>query len=403
MQNSAISVKQLNMYVKSLVESDKRLNYVSVVGEISNFKSHYSSGHWYFTVKDSDASVRCVMFKGSNSRVTFLPKDGERVIISGRVSIYEKDGQYQFYAESMVPYGEGDLAFAFKLCKEKLEKEGLFDESSKRPINRMPKRIAVVTSDTGAAVHDICSTLENRMPSCEIVLCPVAVQGENAVSSIIKTLDRVYALSGIDTVIIGRGGGSNEDLAPFNNEMLARKVFESPFPVISAVGHETDFTICDFVADIRAATPTAAAITATFDASETAQKITENKNKLQSAISVVFEKYKYRLQVLMLSAALKKPTEIIDRKLQTVDSLTAELKEAFSKPLREAETKLYKTISKLDALSPLKTLNRGYAFAQKGEKPITGTGDVGIGDEISLRFTDGSLRCLVKEKSNGKI
>ena len=401
--NSAISVKQLNLYVKSIIEGDKRLNLISVEGEISNFKNHYASGHWYFTVKDSDASVKCVMFRGSASRVTFVPKDGMRVVITGRVSLYEKDGQYQFYADSMVPFGEGDLALTFRIIKEKLEKEGLFDESEKRPINKTPKRIAVVTSDTGAAVHDICTTLESRMPSCEIVLCPVTVQGENAPKNIINTLERVYALSGIDTIIIGRGGGSAEDLAPFNDEMLARKIYESPIPVISAIGHETDFTICDYVADLRAATPTAAAMLAVQDVSEVLLKIKQYKNRLITLSGMIFDKYRYRLESVLNSSVLKKPDEIIDRKLETVDYLTGRLKTALDTKFTKSESKLLKSIASLDALSPLKTLSRGFSYATKDNKPITGINEIAVGDNILLKFADGNAVCEVKEKQNGKI
>ena len=401
--NNTVSVKQLNLYVKSVIEGDKRLNFISVEGELSNFKNHFASGHWYFTIKDSEASVKCVMFRSSAQRVTFLPQDGMRVVIAGRVSLYEKDGQYQFYADNMVPFGEGDLALAFKLTKEKLEKEGLFDTAHKRPINKNPKRIAAITSDTGAAVHDICTTLESRMPSCEIVICPVLVQGKTAAKGIIDMLDRVYALDGIDTIIIGRGGGSAEDLAPFNDEMLARKIYESPVPVISAVGHETDFTICDFVSDLRAATPTAAAVLATNDVFEIVVRIKQYKNRLFGAFGMIFDRYRYRLEAVLNSSVFKKPTDITDRKLETVDYLTNRLKTAIETKLTKSESELLKNIASLDALSPLKTLSRGFSYATKDNRPITAVSDIAVGDNISLRFADGSAVCEVKEKQNGKI
>lgn len=252
MLNNSVTVKQLNLYIKSLIDSDQKLCNISVTGEISNFKNHYSSGHWYFTLKDADAQIRCVMFKWSNERVKIDLSDGMSVTVTGRVAVYEKDGQYQLYAESISAVGEGDLALKFQQIKEKLKSEGLFDTETKRAIPRFPKKIAVVTSDTGAAVKDITDILGRRYPICKIVMCPVAVQGEAAAKSMIDTLDKLYTLSDIDTVIIGRGGGSAEDLAAFNDEALARKIYESPFPVISAVGHETDFSISDFVADKRA-------------------------------------------------------------------------------------------------------------------------------------------------------
>ena len=401
--NNTVSVKQLNLYVKSVIEGDKRLNFISVEGELSNFKNHFASGHWYFTIKDSEASVKCVMFRSSAQRVTFLPQDGMRVVITGRVSLYEKDGQYQFYADNMVPFGEGDLALAFKLTKEKLEKEGLFDTAHKRPINKSPKRIAAITSDTGAAIHDICTTLESRMPSCEIVICPVLVQGKTAAKSIIDTIDRVYAVDGIDTIIIGRGGGSAEDLAPFNDEMLARKIYESPVPVISAVGHETDFTICDFVADLRAATPTAAAVLASNDMFDTTVRIKQYKNRLFAAFGIIFDRYRYRLEAVLNSSVFKKPTDITDRKLETVDYLTVRLKTALETKLTKSESKLLKSIASLDALSPLKTLSRGFSYATKDNIPITAVSDIAVGDNISLRFADGNAVCEVKEKINGKV
>ena len=259
MQDNVISVKQLNLYARSLLEGDIRLSNIAVAGELSNFKNHYSSGHWYFTLKDNDAAIRCVMFRGNASAVKFEPSDGLQVILRGRVSIYERDGQYQFYAEEMLPAGIGDIALKFEQTKEKLKKEGLFDPESKRPLVKFPKRIAVVTSPTGAAVRDIFNILSRRWPLAEIIMCPVSVQGELAVPEMLKTLDRVYEVEGVDALIIGRGGGSAEDLWAFNDEALARKIYESPFPVISAVGHGTDFTICDFVADLRAPTPSAAA------------------------------------------------------------------------------------------------------------------------------------------------
>ena len=265
---NSLSVKQLNFYVRSLIEGDAILNNVTVLGEISNFKNHYQSGHFYFTLKDSDAAVRCVMFKAYAQQIKFKPSDGMKVLLKGRVSLYEKDGQYQFYAEEMLEDGIGDITRKFNEIKDKLSMEGLFDTSSKRPIPKFPKRIAVVTSDTGAAVEDILNILSRRWKTSEIIMCPVAVQGKCAVPEICSTLERLYCLSDIDVIIIGRGGGSIEDLWAFNEEALARKIYESPIPVISAVGHETDFTICDFVSDLRAPTPSAAAEFATPDGAE---------------------------------------------------------------------------------------------------------------------------------------
>ena len=247
------------------------------------------------------------MFRGSAAKVKFAVKDGLAVVLKGRVSLYEKDGQYQFYAEEMHPVGEGDLAIAFKQVKEKLEREGLFDSASKRPIEKYPKRIAVITSDTGAAVCDILNITSSRYPACEIVMCPVLVQGDMAANDMINTLDRVYTLEDIDTIIIGRGGGSAEDLHCFNDEMLARKIYESPFPVISAVGHETDFTICDFVADLRAPTPSAAAELAVPDINEIKQKLLTLNTSLKTSLISKYRINKLKLDTLLNANCFKNP------------------------------------------------------------------------------------------------
>ncbi len=391
----SISVKQLNLYVKSLLESDKKLNFVSVYGEISNFKNHYASGHLYFTVKDKDAAIRCVMFSSAAKNITFEPKDGTKVIISGRVSVYEKDGQYQFYVTSMTEYGEGELSKQFKLTKEKLEKEGLFAEESKRTPIKFPKKIAVITSKTGAAVHDICSTLQKRWPVCEIVLCPVLVQGENAPLSMINALDTVYGLDGIDTIIIGRGGGASEDLSAFNDESLARKIYESPVPVISGVGHETDFTICDFVSDIRAATPTAAAILASVDINDIKLQLDKNDTRLNNAINSTFERLTLKLNALKTSRALSDSLFVLEQKMQTVLHHRQNLCSLINKTYEKNENDLKRSIALLDGLSPLKTLKRGYAIALKEEKTVKSVKDINKSDKLSLKFADGSAECEV--------
>ncbi len=397
MLDSAISVKQLNLYVKSLIESDKRLNRVTVLGEISNFKNHFSSGHWYFTLKDNDAMVRCVMFKNSAIKVNFEAQDGISVLVSGHISLYEKDGQYQFYVDTMIPYGEGDLSLKFKLLFDKLKSEGLFDEENKRPICKHPKRIAVITSATGAAVHDICSTLEKRMPSCEIVLCPVSVQGELAAKDMVKTLDRVYALENIDTVIIGRGGGSAEDLSAFNDEELARKIYESPFPVISAVGHEVDFTICDYVSDARAATPTGAAVIASEDMSENKEMLKSLSVRLATRMQGLMQNYELRLKSAAASRVIVNACEYIDKKMQTLDYLTKDADNAIEKILSNSEKVFDSLLVKLDGLSPLKILKRGYGVVSGENGTVTSVNDVKTGENIKIRLTDGTINCEVKE------
>ena len=401
MNNNVLTVRQLNLYVKSLLESDSRLVYTAVTGEISNFKNHYSSGHWYFTLKDKDAAIKAVMFKGSAWRVNFTPSDGMLVTVRGRVSLYEKDGQYQFYAEEMYEAGEGDLALQFKMIKEKLEKEGLFDLESKRPLPKFPKKIAVITSDTGAAVQDMMNILGRRYPVCEIVMCPVAVQGENAVPDMLKTLDRVYELSDINTIIIGRGGGSAEDLNAFNSEALARKIYESPIPVISAVGHETDFTICDFVADKRAATPSEAAELAVPDMLKLKADLDRNKNAMKNAFLSKYEIAALKLSGLMSVRAFTNPNSMIESKMQTLDSLCDKNRTLINKIFETKANDFSLSVTKLDGLNPLKIMARGFGVAEKEGKIIKSVDNIGKGDEISIKLSDGAALCTVNEISKG--
>lgn len=395
----AVTVKQLNLYVKSLIEGDLRLCDIYVTGEISNFKNHYASGHLYFTLKDNDAAIRCVMFKSYTSQIKFKVEDGLKVILRGRVSIYEKDGQYQFYAQEMHAAGIGDISLQFEQIKEKLAKEGLFDQDSKRPIPKFPKRIAVITSETGAAVQDIINILSRRWKSAEIVLCPVLVQGESAAPDMIKTLDRVYSLSDCDLIIIGRGGGSIEDLWAFNDEMLARKIYESPIPVISAVGHETDFTICDFVADLRAPTPSAAAELAVPDSYEILQKIGAYNSRLYSALQNKLDLSKSKFKLLASSSYLNRPIEsLLEKPLQDIDNLSDKLILTFKSRVDDFKARLSKDLASLDALSPLKVLARGYSVAEIDSHPINSIKSVDVGDKFKLRLNDGSLICEVKEK-----
>ena len=399
MQNSTLTVRQLNLFVKSLIEGDVRLNDITVIGEISNFKNHYASGHLYFTLKDNDASIRCVMFKGYAQYVKFAVKDGLKVFLRGKVSIYEKDGQYQFYAQEMHEYGKGDIALQFEQIKEKLTNEGLFDTESKRPIPKFPKRIAVITSDTGAAVQDIINILSRRWPLCEIMLYPVAVQGENAVPDMLNALDKVYESALCDTIIIGRGGGSIEDLWAFNSELLARKIYESPIPVISAVGHETDFTICDFVSDLRAPTPSAAAELAVPDINEIVIKINSYNTSLKNLLLSKYNLNKVKLEKLTNSYVLKSPSDsILSEKQQITDNLSDRLLLNFQNILNHNKSRLSNNISKLDALSPLKILSRGFSVIESEGKVITSAKSVEIGDNVTLTLSDGKLNCTVNSK-----
>ena len=394
----ALSVKQLNLFVKSLIEGDVRLSNVTVTGEISNFKNHYQSGHFYFTLKDEDAQIRCVMFRAYACRVPFAVRDGLNVVLRGRVSLYEKDGQYQFYAEEMHEQGLGDISLQFQQIKERLAKEGLFDEENKRPLPRFPKRIAVITSDTGAAVQDILNITARRYPLCEIMLCPVAVQGENAVPSMLDALERVYALSNCDAIIIGRGGGSIEDLWAFNSEILARKIYESPIPVISAVGHETDFTICDFVADLRAPTPSAAAELVVPDINEIYGFLNKRGDALKNALLSKYNLNKAKFQSVCEKQIFAKPEKLIQQREEQLDYLTEKLVIAFTTTLKNQQSRLSNAASKLDALSPLKVLSRGYSIAEIDNKPITSINDAEKGDKLTLKLNDGKLVCTVDDK-----
>ncbi len=394
-----VTVKQLNLFVKSLIEGEARLNDIYVTGEISNFKNHYASGHLYFTLKDNDASIRCVMFKGYASRLKFAVSDGLKVIIRGRVSIYEKDGQYQFYAEEMYPDGLGDISLQFEQIKERLKSEGLFDSENKRPIPKFPKSIAVITSETGAAVQDVLNILTRRYPLTEIVLCPVSVQGENAVPEMLLALERVYSLSRCDLIIIGRGGGSIEDLWAFNSEALARKIFESPIPVISAVGHETDFTICDFVADLRAPTPSAAAELAVPDIMDIKSKLSTLNQSLKSALQDKLNHLKLRFMAVENSPYLKNPERsFIYSRRQNIDILTDNLMTRYSAVLNRYSSRLKQNIASLDALSPLKVLSRGYSVAEINGKVLTTVKNANIGDKLTVKLSDGSLLCTVDSK-----
>ncbi len=392
---NTITVSQLNTYVKSLIENDARLTILNVSGEISNFKNHFSSGHWYFTLKDNNASIRCVMFRSSASRVRFEVADGLAVVIKGRVSIYEKDGQYQFYAEEMHPLGEGDLALQFKQIKEKLEKEGLFDPESKRGLSPFPKKIAVVTSDTGAAVRDILNILNARYPSAQVIMCPCLVQGDAAARDMIKTLDRVYGIDGIDTIIIGRGGGSAEDLHCFNDEALARKIYESPCSVISAVGHETDFTICDFVADVRASTPSHAAELATPDCTDLKSRIAMLDSALKTRVFAKYNLYLSQLELLKNKVSPSRLYDNLQRRQLDIDRITDQMADVVYGKLTNADKTVASLAACIDALSPLKIMSRGFSLVSKGSKRVNQVGLVEKGDNINVKLSDGEIECKV--------
>lgn len=390
----ALSVRQLNLYVKSLLDGDVRLMSCNVCGEITNFKRHISSGHLYFTLSDGAASIKCVMFKGNAQRNNFDLKDGMSVTCVGRVSLFEKDGVYQLYVESVMPAGLGDKLIALQILKEKLSKEGLFDLESKRSITSMPRRIAVVTSGTGAALQDIINVIGRRYPICEIVVCSASVQGAFAVGELIDTLEKIYDNADkFDTIIIGRGGGSSEDLSAFNDEKLARKIYDSPIPVISAVGHETDITICDLVADLRAPTPSAAAELAVPDKYELLDKIDSISKNCGNILKQKTDVADTKLKAVMSSRWFTNPVTLIDSRAEYPDRLIEKIYNSLSEKVEKDTLMLKGIIDKIDALSPMKVMSRGYSFATCNGKNITKITDVDIGDNVLLTVTDGKIKC----------
>lgn len=395
MQLSVITVKQLNTYVKSLLESDSHLSSFYLKGEISNFKDHYQSGHLYFSLKDSDAVIRAVMFRSSASYLRFKPQDGMQVICRGRVSLYERDGSYQFYAEEMIPDGIGDLSIAFEQVKERLNSLGYFDSSHKKQIPAFPRRVAVITSDTGAAVQDILNITNRRFPLSEIIMCPVRVQGDSAVFELIDALKRVQNISFVDTIIIGRGGGSIEDLWAFNSEELAHEIYKCSIPVISAVGHETDFTICDFVADLRAPTPSAAAELAVPDAAALKNHVDILLKRVKNCVQLKLDSAEKTLDFYGTDTLIKALDDDIGSRYQRLDSIYDKLKEVYSNQITNLESEFKENVAKLNALSPLSVLSRGYTVASKNGKSIN-CSNISVGESINIRFSDGYADCTVE-------
>lgn len=392
------TVSQLNKYVKSLFDDDTNMQLVFLEGEISNFTNH-RSGHMYFTLKDENSAIKAVMFKGSASRLRFVPYDSMKVIVRGRVSVYEASGQYQFYVDDMQPEGIGELALAFEQLKEKLGKEGLFDPSHKKLIPRYPERVGVITSPTGAALHDILNILNRRFKYAEVVFYPALVQGEGSAASLIKALREFNDRDAADVIIIGRGGGSIEDLWSFNDENLARAIYNSRIPVISAVGHETDFTISDFVADLRAETPSAAAEYAVPKYDEQAVYIGRLKNELMNCTQALINSKRELLNTVKNSDVLKNPLRSIDNKRIRLDSLYDIINKQEKALLEKKRLSFAGTASKLNALSPLNVLARGYSVTYKGGKVVKSKNDINVNDNVSIKLSDGEALCTVKEIS----
>jgi exodeoxyribonuclease VII large subunit len=369
------TVSVLTEYIKKLIEGDEGLQYVSVKGEISNFIYH-RSGHMYFTLKDEESQIKAVMFKGANSRLSFKPENGQKVVVSGSVSVYGPSGVYQLYATAMKKDGIGDLYLAFEMLKQKLAEEGLFDATHKKPLPKFPRKIGVITSANGAAVRDIVNVATRRSPSTQLVLYPALVQGAGTESSLIRALDYFENEYPVDVVIIGRGGGSIEDLWGFNGELLARKIYAMATPVISAVGHETDFTICDFVADMRAPTPSAAAELAVPDVNALKQRLDGFAERAVNALAGVIE---YGFE-------------------RTKDYAERLGKENVERLLRIKTERLKGLVGKVESLSPLAVLSRGYAVVTKDGKTVKSASALTLGDPLGVRLSDGEIVATVKEK-----
>lgn len=391
-----LSVTQLNSYVKSIIEQDINLNNVFVVGEISNFVDHYRSGHLYMSIKDNQSVISAVMFAGNASKLKFKPENGMSVIIRGRVSLYERDGKYQLYIDDMQPDGVGALALAFEQMKEKLSKAGLFDNEHKKPIPRFPSKIGVISSPTGAAVQDILNVLERRYPVAEIVFAGVQVQGETAASTICSALKKMTETD-VDVIIIARGGGSTEDLWPFNDEKLAYEIYNSSIPVISGVGHETDFTICDFVADLRAPTPSAAAELATPDINEQKYYISSLKYSIENLFNSYIDDLSYDLNKLTDSQVLRKPEKIVENCELYLDSLNEKINNNFKNVLTEYSSSFAILCSKLNSLSPLKVLSRGYSIVKKNNDIVTDAHKLNNNDVVTIQFENGAVKAEIIE------
>lgn len=399
MQNTLVmSVSQLNRYIKMNFDADENLANIFISGEISNFTNHYRTGHLYFTLKDDSAAVRAVMFNSSAKRLKFMPEDGMKVIARGRVSVYEASGQYQLYVDDMQPDGVGALNLAYEQLKEKLQKEGLFSELHKKPLPPYPEKVGVITSPTGAAVRDIINVLGRRFPYAEIVFCPVLVQGDGAHLQLTDAVNLFNSERAADVIIIGRGGGSIEDLWEFNDEGLARAVYNSDIPVISAVGHETDFTICDFVADMRAPTPSAAAELAVPDANELQYALSALKNRMFLNVSSGIADRRSRLEYLTSKGVLKSPDEMLSNRSQRLDTAFSKMLSSYENRIGGKKVEFISAATALSKLDPMSVLMRGFAFvSDKNGKNVYSSQALEKGDKINVRFHDGSAVCEVKE------
>lgn len=403
MFENVYTVKEVNTYIKNIFRSDSVLNNIHVKGEISNFKCHIS-GHMYFSLKDYQSSIRCVMFRQWASALKFMPADGVKIIAQGYISVYEKDGQYQFYVQDIQPEGKGDLYLAYEQLKDRLSKEGLFDSRHKKPLPLLPKKIAIVTSSTGAAIRDIIKVSKRRYPNISLMVIPVLVQGESAANDIADAIRYVDNRNDIDLVIVGRGGGSIEELWAFNEEVVAREIYNCSKPIISAVGHETDFTISDFVSDVRAPTPSAAAELAVPEKHSLQNTIDHLRYKLNLSINRVLDNKKNQLNLIKSSRALNRPVEDIRQKRQMIDHLNHRLTEGYKHKINLKKMEHLKMLARLDGINPLKMLAKGYALTYDSNncliKSVTA---LEIDKNVSIRYIDGRAICKVltkEEKDN---
>ena len=396
---AVLTVSQLNFYIKSLFDDDSKLSSVYLKGEISNFTDHYRTGHMYMSLKDERSVIKAVMFAGNASRLKFRPEDGLKVLVRGYVSVYQATGQYQFYIEDMQPDGVGALSLAYEQLKRKLAAEGIFDSGHKKPLPLYPKRIGVITSPTGAAVQDICRILARRYPLGEIIMCPVLVQGENAAAQLTEAVRRFDRLMCADVIIIGRGGGSIEELWAFNDEGLARAIYECRIPIVSGVGHETDYTICDFAADVRASTPSAAAELVSPEDGELIGNLNYYRQKLTDEMRAFIRDSKNRLDSIASSRMLSDRTEFIRNKHMRLDMISKSMDSSYKHMLSEKKAELSAISSKLDAMSPLKVLSRGYTVVMRDKTAVSSAKDIRMGDRIDIMFSDGKIKCTVNERS----
>lgn len=390
-----LSVSQINFYIKSIIENDGSLQFVLVTGEISNLTIHQRSGHIYLSLKDSNSVISAVMFAGNARRLKFRLENGMKVICRGRISVYEPSGRYQLYIEDMQPDGVGALTLAFEQLKKSLAQKGLFDNAHKKPLPKFPKTIGVITSPTGAAVQDITNIIRRRFPSADIVLAPVLVQGESAPEQLVRAVNKFSASKIADVVIIGRGGGSAEDLWAFNDEQLAYAVYNCETPIISGVGHETDFTVCDFVADVRASTPSAAAELAVPDRQELMSYYFKQKQYISAMLDRKIKTAQLRLenqQRRMSASSPKLKAEQLEKQLSAKSEKLTRFMNVY---ISDKENKLVAAKGKLDGLNPLNVLNRGYAIAEKDEKIITSSKQLKDGDDFTVILSDGKINAKV--------